>query len=264
MILVDCHAHLQHAYYKDKLDAVIERAKAAGVKKIICSGINTPTNKEVLALAKRYPGLVECTLGLYPIDLLGMQPDESGLTLQSGSLDIDDEFTFISKNKEHIVGIGEVGLDYKWDTERHDEQKKNFQRIIEHVEKLKLPIVIHSRNAEADCLDLLASSKIKKVMLHCFSGRKSLVKRAIDLGYYISIPAVSKKLQHFQMVAEMTPLNQLLTETDAPWLTPHAPPEMNEPSFVVESIKVIAKAKGLDELDASYAIFKNYQDVFGK
>jgi len=263
LMLVDCHSHLTHKYYEDKLEAVLDRARKAGVKRIICSGVNTPTNREVLALVKKYPDIIHCTLGLYPTELLGMGADEAGLSTQKGTLDLDEEFAFIAKNKEHIVGIGEVGMDYKWDKTRHEEQKKHFARILEHVKKLNLPVVIHSRNAESDCLDILEASGLKKVMLHCFSGKKSLVKRAIDLGYYISIPAVSKKLQHFQMVAEMTPLAQLLTETDAPWLTPY-PESYNEPSFIIESIKVIAKAKGMTEEESSLQVFKNYMDLFGR
>ena len=126
MKLVDIHCHLNHDDYKSILDQVIERAKQAGVKKIITSGVNVPSNRTSLQLAEKYD-IVECTLGMYPIDLLGLSPDETGMERQTESFDLDKELEFIKQNKDKILGIGEVGLDYHWDKEHHEQQKKNFQ-----------------------------------------------------------------------------------------------------------------------------------------
>jgi len=260
MRLVDVHCHLNHDDYKGILDEVITRAKEVGVKAIVTSGVNVPTNRAALALAEKYD-IVQCTLGMYPIDLLGVSEDESGMERQLEPFDLDKEFEFVKENKDKILGIGEVGLDYHWDKEKHDEQKKNFQKIIEFVEKIKLPIVIHSRKAEADCVEMLESSKIKKVDLHCFGGRKHLIKKAADLGFYFSIPTNIVKLQHFQTMVEIVPLGQILTETDGPWLSPY-PGKVNESAYVLESIKKIAEIKGMVAEETANQVFKNYMDFF--
>ena len=119
-MLVDVHCHLNHELFKKDLDAVIKRSVDKGVKAIVCSGVNHPTNVEILKIAAKYD-VVKCTAGLYPIDLLGLGPDESGITRQTTPIDLDDEFEFIKKNK--FVGIGEFGLDYHW-SKKEDEHKK--------------------------------------------------------------------------------------------------------------------------------------------
>ncbi len=217
-MLVDVHCHLTHESFKNKLDEVLDRAKKAGVTTIITSGVNVPTNREVLELSKSNP-MIKCTLGLYPIDLLG-EADESGLSRQIEPFDLDEEMNFIEQHKDEILGVGECGLDYHWDKDRHEKQKENFRKIIEFVKKIDKPIVIHTREAEADCIDMLEKSGIKKVMLHMFEGNKKLIKRAEELGYYFSVPAILNKNQHFRMLVEMVNINQLLTETDSPWRGP--------------------------------------------
>jgi TatD DNase family protein len=237
---------------------VIERAKQAGVKAIVCSGINHPTNEEALELAKRFD-IVKPSLGLYPIDLLGLGPDEVGMTRQTSPIDLEKEFEFIKRNKENIFGVGEAGLDYHWDKERHDEQKQNFQKIIDFVTKLNKPLIVHSRRAELDAFEMLESSSIKrsKVILHCFEGRKHLIKRAIDGGYNFTIPTTVIKLLHFQNLAENADLSQLFTETDAPWLAP-VPGGRNEPANVVLSVRKIAEINKTSEVEVADQIWKNF------
>ena len=132
-MLVDVHCHLTHESLKNQIDDVIKRAKEKGVVAIIASGVNAPTNREVLELAKKYPDIVKCSLGLYPIDLLGLETDEVGLTRQIEKFDLDEELEFIKKNKNKIVAVGESGLDYHWDFEHHEEQKRNFKEILAFV-----------------------------------------------------------------------------------------------------------------------------------
>ncbi len=259
-MFVDCHCHLGHSYFKDKLDDVIKRAKKAGVKAIITSGVNVTSNRKALEIAKKYD-IVKCSLGLYPIDLLGKMPDAVGLARQTQPFVLEEELKFIKKNKNKIIAVGEVGMDFFWDTNFHNKQKKNFEKIIKFVEKLKKPIIVHSRKAEKECLDLLESSKLKKVLLHCFSGKKSLIRRAYDLGYYFSIPAIIVRLQHFQTLVDMVDMSKLLTETDAPWLSPY-PDKKNEPSFVKETIKKISEIKKLNKKEVENIIFMNYQKLF--
>jgi len=262
MNLVDVHCHLTHQRFKKDLSKVIERAKKAGVKAIVCSGVNHPTNVEALELAKKYD-VVKVSLGLYPIDLLGLGPDEVGLTRQTERIDLEKEFDFIKKHKEEIVAVGEAGMDFHWDKKYHEKQKENFQKIISFVEKLGKPLVVHSRRAELDAFEMLESSSIKKnnVVLHCFEGRKHLLKKAADAGYNFTIPCNIVKLQHFQTLVEIASLSQLFTETDAPWLSPFSG-KRNEPAFVVEPIKKIAEIKKLSQEKVARQIWKNYEKLF--
>lgn len=260
-MLVDVHCHLTHEKLKSRIDEIIKNAKDKGVKAIIASGVNVPTNREVLELAKKYPDIIKCSLGLYPIDLLGIQPDEAGLTRQFEKFDIDDELNFIEQHKNEIVAVGECGMDFHWDKEHHSEQKINFEKIVEFVKKLDKPIIVHSRKAELECFEVLEKSGIKKVVLHMFEGRKNLIKKAAELGYYFTVPTNILKSQHFQMLVEIVNINQLLTETDAPWMS-QIPGTVNEPANVAETVKKITEIKNMDAKEAEDNIYMNYQRLF--
>ncbi len=259
-MLVDVHAHLDHQFLFSQLDAVIDRAKKAGVKYILTSGVNVTSNRNALEIARKYPDIVKFSAGLYPIDLLG-HVDVEGLPRQAEPIDMEEEFKFITKHKEEVFAIGEVGLDAKFCADQMPKQKENLQKILTFVEKIKKPIILHTRKAEKDVLDMLESTTLKKVNLHCFMGNKKLIKRAENLGYSFSIPPVIVKLQHFQMLADIVNINQLLTETDSPYLSPNSD-RQNEPAFVRESIKMIAKIKKMDEQEAEKNIFMNFQKMF--
>lgn len=266
MKLVDVHCHLNHAQFAKDLPQVIERAKKAGLVKIICAGVNPPTNREALELTRKYPGLVECSFGIYPIDALNVKLeafDEVGLR-QVEHFDVDAELEWIKKNKDACVGIGEAGLDYKWikEPELIKKMKENFQKVIALCEKIKKPLIIHSRRAEADCVAMVESSTLKHVNFHCFEGRKSLLRKVNDKGWMCSIPAVIARLQHFETVVETLNINNLLTETDAPWLSPVVK-ERNEPANVALTIKRIAEIKGFEEVEVANNILMNYQRMFG-
>lgn len=263
MKLVDVHCHLNHIRFKDDLKEVLNRAEQAGVKAIIVSGVNPPANQQVLELADKYP-LIKVSLGIYPIDALGLSEGETGLPQMTEKIDLTQEFKFIESHKEKIVAIGEVGLDFHWDKDHHEQQKENFRKIIGFAKKIHKPLVIHSRKAEQECIDILEeeiNNKEIPVVMHCFSGNKNLIKRAAALGYYFSIPPNIIKLQHFQTLVEMVSLEQLFTETDAPWLSPFRD-QKNEPAFVVEAIKKIAEIKKLTAEKVADQIWKNYQQVF--
>jgi len=262
MILVDVHAHLNHDYFKDKLDDVIKRAKEVGVKRIICAGLNPPTNREVLELAEKYD-IIRAALGAYPTDALNIELPASyevGLK-KSDKFNLDEEIEFIKKHKDKITAIGEVGMDFKLVKGYEKQQKDNFQKIIDLAEKINKPVVVHSRAAELEVIELLESSKLKKINLHSFGGKKALIRRAAENGWSFSIPPVIKRLQHFETVVNLVNINQLLTETDSPWLSPFKE-ERNEPAFVLESIKQIAKLKNFDLEETANTIFMNYQKMF--
>lgn len=266
MNLVDVHCHLNHKFFKEDLVEVLERAKNAGVKAVVVSGVNPPANKEVLQLAEKYP-IIKASLGIYPIDALGLSEGDTGLPGQTEKIDLEEEFEFIKENKDKIVSIGEVGMDFYWaDKEKtYKQQAENFRRIIGFAISVKKPIVIHSRKAEEECLHILEEEIKNKeipVVQHCFSGRKSLMSKAIELEHYFSIPPNILKASNFQTLVKKAPLTQLLTETDAPWLSPFKD-KKNEPSFVVETIRKIAEIKEISEKEVGEQIWKNYVKVFG-
>ncbi len=263
MNLIDVHCHLTHELFKNELDSFISRAKEAGLKAIVVSGVNPPNNQEVLKLAEKYP-LLKPSLGIYPIDALGLSEGETGLARQTVPINLEEEFAFIKKNKDKIVSIGEIGMDFHWDKDHHQKQEENFRRIIRFAISIKKPIVIHSRKAEKECIDVLEQeikNKEINVIMHCFSGNKKLIQRASSLGHYFSIPANIIKLQHFQTLVEMVPITQLFTETDAPWLSPY-PNQINEPAFVLESLKKIAEIKKISLETAAELIWENYEKIF--
>ncbi|MBU2561624.1 MAG: TatD family hydrolase [Nanoarchaeota archaeon] len=255
VLLVDVHAHLD--LFKDDLDGVIARAKAAGVKVIIANGVDSQTNRVVLDLAKKYD-IVKPALGIYPPDALQQEVDVGDYPIQLKPYDVDEELAFIEKSEP--VALGEVGLDYKTGKDIAG-QKELFQKFIDLSKKLDIPLIVHSRKAEQVVIDMLDASGAKKVVLHCFSGKKSLIKRAAGKGWSFSIPTNVVRSEHFQNMINMVHISQLLTETDAPLLSPF-PGQRNEPAFVLESLKKIAELKGLTVEDAANAVFQNYQNLF--
>ena len=266
MNLVDIHAHLDHKQFKDDIDEVIQRAKDAGVKAIVTSGVNKATNRKVLELAEKYD-IVKASLGVYPIDALEEEfasGEADAFARDIEPLDVDAELKFIADNKDKIVAVGECGLDYAFFKNKPDVQKsmrETFQKVIDAVEKINKPIIVHTRKAELDCVEMLESSNLKNIILHCFMARKHLVKRAADNGWSFSVPPIVVRLEHFQMMADMVNISQLLTETDAPGLSPY-PGQRNEPAFVIETIKKIAEIKKMDEKEVANNVYMNYQRLF--
>lgn len=260
-MLVDVHCHLTHELFAKDLDKVISSCREKGVKAIISSGINPEDNKKVLEIAARFPDIVKVSYGIYPIDALGLGNDETGIVRHPGVIDLDKEFKFILANKNKIISIGEAGMDFKMDLKFQDKQRENFLKIINFCEKIDKPIVIHSRKAETEIIEMLANSKLKKVVLHCFEGRKHIIDKAISLGYSFSIPCTILKIQHFQELVKKAPIQQLLTETDAPWLSPVAGVR-NDSSNVKLSVEKIAELKGITYKECENLIFMNYQRTF--
>jgi TatD DNase family protein len=164
------------------------------------------------------------------------------------------------------IAVGEVGLDYK-EISPSEENKKIMKdclhKFVELAKKHDVPIILHSRKAELELIEFLEAEgmKNKKVIMHCFSGRKHLVKRVNDNGWYLTIPANVGRFEHFQYVARDIPLSGLLTETDTPMLGPD-PKTLNDPSNVKYAIKKIAEIKKMDEIEVANIIYNNYQRLF--
>jgi len=252
-LFIDIHCHLDFQGIIERIDEVIANAKKAGIKRIVTSGITPETNKLILEISKKDPELIKPSFGLYPMDAL----QREGI---KADFDVDQELESWVKNKDKFISIGEVGLDYKNGQDKIM-QKQVFEKILDTVKKLKKPIIIHSRKAELDALDILESSGYKKVIMHCFSGRKHLVKRAYDLGYYFSIPTNVVRLQQFQEMVKEVDINHLFCETDAPFLSPFKD-KRNEPAFVVESYKKLAEIKNLTLEEVEKNIWMNFEKLF--
>ncbi|MBL7054153.1 TatD family hydrolase [Candidatus Woesearchaeota archaeon] len=258
-MLIDIHCHLDHPSFNGKTEEIINNAEQAGLKIILTAGINPETNRKTLELAGKFD-IVKPALGIYPVKTLQKEIESGEYPLKKNIFDIDEEIVFIKKNKDKITAIGECGLDYS-QNENSAEQKKLLEKLISLAEKINKPIIIHSRKAESDCIDLLESSKLKKVLMHCFSGKKKLVKKASDLGYYFSIPANVVRAQNFQLMVEELNINQLFCETDSPYLSPFKE-QRNEPAFILESYKKIAEIKKMDLKEVINNIYMNWQNVF--
>ena len=258
-LFIDVHSHLDHPMLLNKIDEIIRNAQNAGLKYIITNGINPETNRISLDLAKKYP-MIKVGLGLYPRAALKKESEAGEFPAKTNEYDADEEIDFIRKNKNNIIAISEVGLDFV-DGESK-EQIKDFQKILELAEEIKKPIVVHSRKAEQKCIEMIGSTKLKKVVMHCFSGKKSLVRKIADNGWFLTIPTIVTRSQQFQEIAKNTSINQLFCETDSPYLGPFKD-KWNEPAFVVESYKKIAEIKGMDLTEVANNIFMNWQRVFG-
>ncbi len=265
MALIDVHAHLESSRFEKDLDEVVSRFKKTGGKLIITSGVNPTTNREALEISKKYD-CVKTSFGIYPIDALmeGVESKNSSRNIEK--FKVDEELSWIEEHKNDCVAVGEIGLDYNQDEFRTEEmrrkQKANFRKILEVAKKIDRVVVVHSRKAELDAIEILEEMKMERVVMHCFNGKKSLIRRCVENGWSLSVPPVITRLEHFKMLVEMVPLGNLLTETDSPYLSPVAG-ERNEPANVNITLGIIAEIKGLDIEVVNDCIASNVQNLFG-
>lgn len=256
MILIDIHAHLDFPEMEKELDNIIERARSAGVKTIIANSVAHKSMRKTLEIAEKYD-IVKAALGLYPLDAL---EKESGKTNQTNLENLEEDLKFIEQNKEKIIAIGEIGIDLH-NGKDLETQKIIFKKQLELAKKLNIPAIIHTRKAEEIVLDILEEFNYKKIVLHCFSGKKRLIKRASELGYSFSVPTCIVRAENFQELVKEVDINQLLTETDSPFLSPFKD-KTNEPSFIIEAVKKIAEIKGFTVEETANTIWMNYQRLF--
>lgn len=243
---IDTHCHI----YGEKVDEFVERARAARVGVIVNSGANVRANRKTLKLARQYPEF-RATMGLYPTDALVMTDEK-----------IKKEIKFIRENREEVTAICEVGMDFveRIEVER---QEQIFRVFISLAQELDIPVIVHSRKAEKECIEILEDMKMKKVQMHCFSGRSSLVERIINNGWYLSIPTCVPRSTHFQHVISKTPISQLLCETDSPFMHPLGAGYKNEPANVVVSYEKIAEIKKMPPEEVEKKIEENFNGLFG-
>jgi TatD DNase family protein len=292
-MLIDIHCHLHHCYFNDDLLQVIENAKIAGLKAILTAGIDPASNRKALEISGKYDIVRPC-LGIYPIQqgnnnksskkfnnskvenydneknnndnkIKNNETKKDNNQLNNGKnyaiTNIDEEFEFIEKNKKKIAAISEIGLDYHWVKDNINEQKELFEKMISLAEKINKPVIVHSRKAEEDCIGMLRSSKLKNVVMHCFTGRYSLVKRIINNGWFLTAPTSIVRSTQFQENAKLAPITQLFCETDSPYLSPFKD-KRNEPAFVAEAYKKLAEIKNMELKEVVNNVWMNWQKLF--
>ncbi|MEK6823494.1 MAG: TatD family hydrolase [Nanoarchaeota archaeon] len=254
-MFIDIHSHLDLC---KNIPGIIENARKLNVK-ILTHGVNSKSNRKILELKERFPE-INLALGIYPTDALNSGEGSAESSL--GEKAIDSEIEFIKKNKEKVFAIGEVGIDLKENSEQTLEtQKENLKKFVNLARELNVPIIIHSRKAEKECVNLLEKLNYNKIIMHCFSGNMKLVERIINNQWHLSIPANVKHSEHFQKIIEKTPLKQLFCETDSPFLHPDKLRD-NEPANVIESYKKIAEIKKMSLAEVEKIIEENYGKLF--
>ena len=236
--LVDSHCHLDMDAYKDDLDEVLEQAYRNHVRWIISIGIDVESSRRAISLAQKY-AMIKATIGIHPHDVSHIQDE---------TLDILAELA--AENGHHVVGYGEIGLDYVKNYSPQALQRRHFRSQLALAKELGLPVIVHDRDAHEDTLRLLreAAPFEHGGVMHCFSGDLTLARQVMELGFHISIPGVVtfKNATDLQEVARLTPLTSLLVETDGPFLSP-APwrGKRNEPAFLVHTAQFIADLRDI-------------------
>ncbi len=261
--IIDVHCHLE---YMPNPSAVVEEAKKRGMAAIITSVPDPKDMGAMLKLQERYKGFVFLSLGFHPHHVY----DYSGSQL-------DEYMEKIRKNKHRIVAVGEIGLDYSHanlNKEEKTAQQNIFLEFIMLAKSLKLPVVVHIRssadsrgNAYMDAFSILEKEMPFRVILHCFSGSEPDLKTTLERGYWISFATNVCKTKKHPRLAEKTPLDRMLLETDAPWLDPDAPfgaKELtNKPWKIERSAAVIAELHNTTKQRVLDMTAKNAKKVFG-
>jgi TatD DNase family protein len=253
-MLIDTHTHLDaHQFDEDRAE-VIERARTAGVHKLINIGFNRETIPTTMALAEQYD-FIYAVVGWHPVDSINMLP---------GDLD------WIASLCDHskVVAIGEIGLDYHWDTSPKGVQQRVFREQIQLARQKKKPIVIHNRDAHEDVVRLLIEEDAKDVggVMHCYSGSWETAKRCLDMNFYISFggPVTFKNARIPKEVLANVPLDRLLIETDAPYLAPHPHRgKRNESAFVRLVAETAAEITGKSVDEIAKITTENAMKCFG-
>ena len=250
-MLVDTHVHLNSKKYKDDLHQVISRAEEVGVELMIIVGYDHETNLKAIELAEKYP-FMYATVGFHPTDARHVK---------------DTDYEILEKQLQHekVVGIGECGLDFYWDKEYIDKQIEVFKKQIELSIKFDKPLVIHMRDASEATYNVLSEYKDIKGIMHCYSGSVEMAKEFLKLGLHISLggPVTFLNGRVPKEVAKIVPIDKLLIETDAPYLSPHPfRGKRNEPARVKLVAEEIAKLREVSYTDIATKTAKNAYKLF--
>jgi TatD DNase family protein len=254
-MLIDSHAHIQGNEYDDEVEAVIERARGVGVEKIIAVGGagDMSSNTDAIALADSFHA-VYATVGMHPHDAkdVGVEELETlrGLTTHP-----------------KVVAVGETGLDYYYNHSSHELQEQVFSSFIHMACETGLPIVVHERDAAEKAAELLRQEGNGKLcgVIHCFTGNYQAARAYLDLGFYLSFTGIItfKNAEALRAVVRQIPLDRILVETDAPYLTPvpHRG-KRNEPAYVRFVAETVAKLRGISLEEVASITTANTQKLF--
>lgn len=255
-MLVDSHCHLDFPDFANELDAIVARAEAAGVGRTVTISTRVRQIEKLLAITARFPN-VYCSVGTHPHHA----DEEDGIS--------SAELIELSKHPK-VVAFGEAGLDYFYDNGSPEAQERGFRAHIAAARATGLPLVIHTREADEDCGRILEDEMAKgafRAVLHCYTGGRELAMKAIDLGLSISFTGILtfKKSQALRDLAAELPADRIMVETDAPYLAPGKyRGKRNEPSYVVETAKVLAETRGVSVDELARQTTANFFRLFSK
>ena len=256
-MFIDSHAHIDGPEFDVDRDEIIERARAAGVSTILNVGTGDPHSgafERAVEVGKRYES-VYTALGTHPHDAR-LYDDKA-----------EDKIKTLIKS-DRVIAWGEIGLDFHYDNSPRDVQVAVFKRQLRAARECELPVVIHTREAESETIEILQSEYAgaeRKGVFHCFSGSMELARRALELGFMISFSGIVtfKKADELREVAKQVPLDRLLIETDCPYLTPipHRG-KRNEPAYVVEVARCLADLHGVELEEMGRITRENFKRFF--
>ena len=250
MKLVDTHCHVDSEQFDADREAVIERARAAGVERMMAvgTGDGPPDLEAAVRLADRYP-FIYATIGVHPHD---------------ASKATEETFARLRELARHpkVLAVGEIGLDYHYDFSPRDVQREVFERQLDLAREAGKPIVIHTREAWSDTLETLRSHWQGEGIMHCFTGDEAQAREALDLGFYLAFGGVLTfpKSESLRDAARMAPADRILVETDCPYLAPvpHRG-KRNEPAFVVETARRLAEVRGVTPEEIARTTAENWE-----
>lgn len=255
-MLVDSHCHLDFPEFSPELEDVLSRARHAGVGHFLTIGTELAAFPRIRSIAESADD-IHCSIGVHP---------------HSAEKELLGGPEVLLKESEHpkVVAIGETGLDFYYNNSPRDEQIANFRVHIAAARQGSLPLIVHTRDAEDDTIDILSEEmKIGEVtgVLHCFTGSEKLARAALELGFYISASGIVtfKKAEELRAVMKDVPMDRLLVETDAPYLAPQPHRgKRNEPAFVVHTAAVLAELKGVSTDELAGSTTENFFRLFSK
>lgn len=255
-MLVDSHCHLDFPDFADDLDAIVKRAETAGVSRIVTISTRVRKLDGLLKITDRFSN-VFCSVGTHPHNA----DEEDGITA--------DELIALTKHPK-VVALGEAGLDNHYTDGSPAAQERGFRAHIAAARATGLPLVIHTREADERCGEILDEEIAKgpfKAVLHCYTGGRELAMKAIDLGLSISFTGILtfKNSQSIRDIAAELPADRIMVETDAPYLAPGKyRGKRNEPSFVTETVRVLAETRGVSVEEISRQTTENFFRLFDK
>jgi len=246
MNLIDTHCHLTFDELAGDIDSVIERSIAAGVTAWLTVGTDPEQNRQAVELADRFENMY-AAVGIHPHDAKTVTAETIARLIQ------------LARN-EKVVAIGETGLDFHYDFSEPPAQRRVFAQHLKIAAEFNLPVVIHSREAFDDTLEILEQfgASVKKVVFHCFTGSAEQAKIILDRGYHISFTGVVtfKNAGKIREAAKLVPLDKLMLETDCPYMSPEPmrKQKVNEPALMLHTAKRLAELKGMSLVDFEQAV----------